>query len=142
VTNTIPEHEAVACLKVLVALMKADGKIAPSERASLEGAIAGFELGGAISVDSLLDAEIDLDAELARITTPDARAQTYRSASFMVNADGRKVPAEVAMLERIAAATDVSSGDRASIDRVFTTQPKSKVGALVDSLGSLFRRRA
>ncbi len=141
-TSTIPEHEALACLKVLVALMKADGKIEPSERASLEGAIAGFELGAMVTVDSLLDAEIDVDAELAHITSPEARAQTYRSASFMVNADGRKVPSEIALLDRIAAATDVSSGDRASIDRVFVAQPKSKVAALVDSLGSLFRRRS
>ncbi len=139
--NDISQDEALACLKVLVAVMKADGKIDPSERTSLAGAIAGFELGDAVTVDALLDADTDVDAELAKITSAAARAQTYRSASFMVNADGRKNPAELALLDRIAVATDVSTADRASIDRVFVAQPKSKVSAFVESLGGLFRKR-
>lgn len=137
----VPQHEALACLKVLVALMKVDGKVDPSERASLAGAIAGFEMGDMVTVESLLDAEIDVDAELAHITSPDGRAQTYRSASFMVNADGRKNPAELALLEKIAAATEVSGGDRASIDGLFASQPKSKVAAIAAAVSNLFRRK-
>lgn len=140
----IPEHEALACLKLLVAIMKVDGKVDAGERASLAGAIAGFELGELVSVDSLLDAEIDVDAELALVTSPEARGQLYRSASFMVNADNRKSPEELALLEKIATATDMSAADRASTDRLFSGQPpaKGKLAALVGSLGSLFRKRA
>jgi uncharacterized membrane protein YebE (DUF533 family) len=138
----VPEHEALACLKVLVAVMRADGKIEPSERASLAGAIAGFEMGDLVTVDSLLDAEIDVDAELAHIASAEGRAQTYRSASFMVSADGRKNAAELALLERIAAATETGSSDRASVDGLFAAQPKSRLGTFADAIGNLFRKKS
>lgn len=138
----VPEHEALACLKVLVAVMRADGQVDATERASLAGAIAGFDMGELVTVDSLLDAEIDVDHELSMITSDDGRAQTYRSASFMVNADGKKNPAEVTLLERIGAALSVSDGDRVSVDGLFAAQPKSRLAALTEAVGNLFRRKA
>lgn len=138
---SIAEQEAVACLRILVALMKADGKVDARERESLQGAVAGFQLGGQVDPDRLLDEDVDVGAELARIVSPDARAQTYRSASFMVHADGKRNPAEVDLLERIASALGTTADERSAVDRLFAAQPRSKSQAFVDALTGLFRSR-
>lgn len=82
----IPESEASACLEILVAMMKADGRVDPAEKKSLAAALEAFEMHGA-SVEKLLEAPVDVDAALARITSAEARDQAYRSAYFMAHAD-------------------------------------------------------
>jgi hypothetical protein len=61
----IAEDEALACLKVLVALAKADGKVKADEKKSLAAAISRLELPLGITVDSLLAETVDVARELA-----------------------------------------------------------------------------
>ena len=136
----ISESEASACLEVLVAIMKADGRIDPGERKSLAAALEAFETSGT-SVDALLDAPVDLDAALAKIRSEEAREQTYRSAWFMAHADGSCGQAEADLLAKVEAALAPSPASKARVSQVFA-KPQGKAAALLEAVGGLFRKRA
>jgi uncharacterized protein (DUF697 family)/tellurite resistance protein len=118
---TIRDIEAVASLKILAAVARADGTIHNDERKSLAAALESLELEKPIPVDELLgsDRAIDVSAEIAKLESPDAREQIYRSAFFMAWADGSCTKEEQALLELIAAETGVTAEQRASLERLF-----------------------
>jgi uncharacterized protein (DUF697 family)/uncharacterized tellurite resistance protein B-like protein len=95
--------EVFSGIKVLVALAQADGKIHDDERVAIENALDGEELPGDMTVASLLAAEIDLAAELAQITSAEARKRTYDSACALVYVDGELSKEEEQMLARVRA---------------------------------------
>jgi uncharacterized protein (DUF697 family)/uncharacterized tellurite resistance protein B-like protein len=139
----IAENEALASLRILVAVARADGTIHNDERRSLAAALESLELPGGMTVERLLQEDTDVDAQLRELTTPDAREQIYRSAYFMAYADGTCTSEEQALLDRIAQATDVSDETRASLDRIFVGRassvgvaPKRRVSKIDDE----FRR--
>ncbi len=137
----IPESEASACLEILVAMMKADGRVDPAEKKSLAAALDAFETT-ATSVERLLEGPVDVDAALAKITSAEAREQTYRSAYFMAHADGRCGQAEADLLAKIEAALDPPPGSKARLSQVFAAKPQGKTATLLDAVGGLFRKRA
>ncbi len=118
---TIRDTEAVASLKILAAVARADGTIHNDERKSLAAALESLELEKPIPVDELLgsDRAIDVSAEIAKLESQDAREQIYRSAFFMAWADGSCTKEEQALLELIAAETGVTPEQRASLERLF-----------------------
>ena len=61
----ISETESAASLKLLVAIAKADGTLAPEERAVFEEAFKGAKLPGGVTAQGLLDGTYDA-AALAR----------------------------------------------------------------------------
>jgi hypothetical protein len=128
-------------MKVLVALAKVDGRVHTDELRSLSAAFSGLEVDpGALG--GLLDENIDVAAALAKIVSPEAREQTYRSAYFLAYADGECSDGERALLDTIAAATMPSVAQRASLDVLFReAAKKSRYETLRDAVGSLFRRR-
>lgn len=136
----IPESEASACLEILVAMMKADGRVDPAEKKSLAAALEAFEMHGA-SVEKLLEAPVDVDAALARITSAEARDQAYRSAYFMAHADGRCGQAEADLLAKIEAALDPPPGSKARLSQTFAAKPQGKAAALLEAVGGLFKKR-
>lgn len=89
------------------------------------------------SVDELLAADIDVDAELAKVTTTEAKEQLYRSAHFMANADGVAAPEEKALLARIDAALGPSDELRARIASL-APPPSSPASAWLSSLRTFF----
>jgi uncharacterized tellurite resistance protein B-like protein len=114
--ETIAEKEALACLRVLVAIARADGTIHQDERKSLSAALESLELPGGVTVDTLLAEKPDLDEQLALVTSTEAREQLYRSAHFMAHADGACTKEEQALIDRIGEATGV---DRSSLAGIF-----------------------
>jgi uncharacterized protein (DUF697 family)/uncharacterized tellurite resistance protein B-like protein len=118
---TIQETEAVASLKILAAVARADGTVHNDERKSLAAALESLELDKPIAVDELLgtDEGIDVSAELARLQSPESREQIYRSAFFMAYADGSCTKEEQAILDLVAAETGVTPEARASLERLF-----------------------
>lgn len=118
---TIQENEAVASLRILAAIARADGSVHNDERKSLAAALESLELDKPIAVDDLLGGAegIDVSAELARLQSPEAREQIYRSAFFMAYADGSCTKEEQAILDLIAAATGVTAEARTSLERLF-----------------------
>src|SRR5688500_9161080 len=116
--ETIAEKEALACLRILVAIARADGTIHNDERKSLSAALESLELPGGMTVEKLLAEKPDVEAELAQVTSDEAREQLYRSAYFMAHADGACTKEEQAILDRIA---EVTGADRSSLAGLFVT---------------------
>ena len=116
--ETIAEKEALSCLRILVAIARADGTIHNDERKSLSAALESLELPGGMTVEKLLAEKPDVEAELANVTSDEAREQLYRSAYFMAHADGACTKEEQAILDRIA---EVTGADRNSLAGLFVT---------------------
>jgi len=134
----ISETEAVASLKILAAIARADGSVHNDERKSLAAALDNLELGEPVKVDELLadGAQIDVAAELGKLTSAEAREQIYRSAFFMAHADGTCTKEEQIILDVIAKEAGVTPEQRASLERIFaparTSLVPSKVEPIVD----------
>ncbi|MDB4938776.1 MAG: GTPase protein [Labilithrix sp.] len=118
---TIRDIEAVASLKILAAVARADGTVHNDERKSLAAALESLDLEKPIPVDELLgtDKGIDVLAELRRLESPESREQIYRSAFFMAYADGACTKEEQALLDLVAAETGVTAEQRAALERLF-----------------------
>lgn len=132
--ETIAEKEALACLRILVAIARADGTVHNDERKSLSAALESLELPGGMTVDSLLAEKPNVEEQLAQVTSPEAREQLYRSAYFMAHADGSCSKEEQALLDRIGEATGV---DRSSLAGLFVGEGGGAVdegarGSLLD----------
>lgn len=118
---TIRENEAVASLKILAAIARADGSVHNDERKSLAAALDNLELSQPVKIDELLaDTTIDVKAELAKLESEAAREQIYRSAFFMAHADGTCTKEEQAILDLVAQETNVAPEARQSLERIFT----------------------
>lgn len=100
------ESQALAGLRVMVAVAKADGHLADQERQQIEEALR--ELAPNLSIDQVLAEDVDLDAEIAKITDPEVRKATYRAAAMLSVVDGESHEAESALLRRIRQAYGLS----------------------------------
>ncbi len=80
------DDQALAGLKVMIAVARADGHLATAERAHLEEALQ--ELAPMADLGKLLEADIDVDGELNKITDAEVRHATYRAALLLSIADG------------------------------------------------------
>lgn len=133
---TIRENEAVASLKILAAIARADGSVHNDERKSLAAAVDNLELTAPVKIDELLaDTSIDVAGELAKLESPEAREQIYRSAFFMAHADGTCTKEEQAILDLVATQTQVTPEARQSLDRIFT--PPSRTSLLPTKLSKV-----
>lgn len=115
----IADNEALACLRILVAIARADGTVHNDERRSLAAALESLQLPGGITVEALLEESIDVDQQLEIVATREAGEQLYRSAYFMAYADGSCTKEEQAILDRIAQVTGVSPEQRVSLEGLF-----------------------
>lgn len=95
----INTKEGTACLRALVAVAKADGKITAEERSALQAALD--MLPASSDLQPFLDEETNLDQVLAEITSPVAREHLWQSAFSMIHADGTASPEEQKLLEKI-----------------------------------------
>lgn len=120
----IAENEALASLRILVAIARADGTIHNDERKSLAAALESLELPGGTTVEKLLSEDVDVAAQLNELKSEEARDQIYRSAYFMAYADGTCTKEEQAILDQIAATTTPSEETRTSLDRIFVGRAK------------------
>lgn len=120
---SISEAEALASLRILVAIANADGLVHSDERRSLAAAIESLELTperlGGKTLDAFLAEDVDLEAQLALLVSPEAREQIYRSAYFMAHADGACTPDETVLLDKIAEVTGTTQEQREALDRIF-----------------------
>lgn len=102
--TNINQAELVACFQLLVQMVKADGRIAPEELASLEEIFGSVGLSEHISLDSLLSTEADTESLLTAISSETARKLVYQSAHTMAYIDGECSPEEAQLLETISQA--------------------------------------
>ena len=116
---TINQNEALACVKLLVCVAKADGELAPEERASLQDSLASAKLPEGVTADSLLAATYDPDALIAEIKTADARDAAYSALFTMAYADRKLHPAEQALLQKVEQAWQVAPEKKGLFGRIF-----------------------
>jgi uncharacterized protein (DUF697 family)/tellurite resistance protein len=133
---SIAENEALASLRILVAIARADGTVHNDERKSLAAALESLELPGGMTVEKLLSEQVDVAGQLRELKSPESREQTYRSAYFMAYADGTCTKEEQALLDQIAEATEPTDETRMALDRMFVGRASggepSRVTAIVD----------
>ncbi|MBX3187089.1 MAG: TerB family tellurite resistance protein [Labilithrix sp.] len=97
------EQEGKAAIRILGAVARADNKIDEREKAALKEAMIDFQaaLPDGTTVESLLAEEVDLDAQLALVTSPVARRAVFESAIAMSLIDGAANAEENAVIARI-----------------------------------------
>ncbi|MCK6480585.1 MAG: TerB family tellurite resistance protein [Planctomycetaceae bacterium] len=130
------EAEALAGLRILVCIAKADGKVTAEERDALRDAFAALTLPAGTTVDSLLAEKIDLDAQVKAIASPEARDAAYNGAYSMAWADGEASAEETALLERVRAGLGIPKERATLVGRVFSeakdTVLPSNIKAIAD----------
>jgi nucleotide-binding universal stress UspA family protein/uncharacterized protein (DUF697 family) len=105
--------EALARLKVLICVAKADGILNESEKVQLRSSARVFARG--MMWDHLLDESIDLSAELGQITTPVEQELTYYTAYRLIAAKAEPHPSEKNIIEQIK---DTFNLDAATIEQL------------------------
>lgn len=138
----ITEHEAIASLRVLVAIAKADGTLHPQERAALESAIFDLTLPAGTTLESLLAEKMDFLALLDRIQSKDAREQLYQSAYALAHADGDYAPAEKRLVEHIAAKYQIGKEQVSFTSRLFAEAKDTVLPSNIQPITDPARRAA
>jgi uncharacterized protein (DUF697 family)/uncharacterized tellurite resistance protein B-like protein len=136
----ITDSEAVAGLRILVAIAQADGKILDEERAALSMALEGVALPRGTTVDSLLAETVDLSKELHAVGDPEARAELYRSAYGMAHADGNCSPEEQELLDRIKKTWRISDGSSTMVARLFAEAKDTVLPSNIEPIQDAARR--
>ena len=93
------DDQALAGLKVMIAVARADGSLADAEKVQLEEALR--ELAPMTDLTKLLAEEVDLEAELKKIVEPEVRHATYRAALLLSVADGEAHAEESKILAKV-----------------------------------------
>lgn len=119
---SLTNEEALASLRILVAIAQADGTVHDDEKRSLLAAISTLSLG--LDIDKVLGEKVDLDAQLEELKSNEAKEQAFRSAYFMAHADGNCSAEEAALLDRIAEKTGTTEHQRAALSRLFVGRAK------------------
>ena len=93
--------EALARLKTLICVAKADGSLDEQEKMQLEILLQEGSLPEEMTLDQLLTEPIDLFEEIAKITSPQEREITYYAAYTIANANAEYHPEEAKALQQI-----------------------------------------
>jgi uncharacterized protein (DUF697 family)/tellurite resistance protein len=112
-------QEALASLRVLVAMAQADGVLHERERVVLETALSDVELPEGLAPRTLLEETPDLAAAIAALARPDARRSAYSAAFALARADGECAPAEAALLDRLRRELSIEDEEQARLERLF-----------------------
>lgn len=112
--------EAIAGIRVLVGVAKADGVVHDGEKQALAAALEGAPLPYGRTLDTLLAEDVDLDAQLETLVTPEAKQHVFESAYAVAYADGTCSPEEQKTLDRIQAALGIGKDHAALLQRAFT----------------------
>ena len=115
----ITEKEAVASLKLLACVAKADGTFAPEERAVFDESLKPVKLPAGTTAASLLDGTWDVAALTAEITSQEARDAAFSSCFAMAYADRVYHPAEQALLDKVEKAWALPKEKKGLLGRIF-----------------------
>lgn len=99
---SVNQQEVLSCFKVLVYMAKADGQVLDEESSSLAQAFGEIKLPEGVTVENLLNEEMNVDELLAQIGSTAAQELVYQSAYTMANIDGNCSVEEQALLNKIA----------------------------------------
>ncbi len=117
----LTEQQALAGLRVLVCVAKADGVLHDEEKKSLVAALEGVKLPGGTTLDGLLEEKNEVDELAKALGDDEARLETLKSAYGMAHADGNCSDDEQALLDKLQKAFSVSDDETAKIKSMFAS---------------------
>lgn len=132
-------NEAKACLRALVAVAKADGRITDDELAALVSTLG--TLPGSSDLAPYLAEKVDFDQLLAEITSPQAREQLWQSAYGMVHADGKATSEEQKLLDRMRTTFKLDDANVSTTQRVFEEAKDTLLPSNIDPINDPARRQ-
>jgi uncharacterized protein (DUF697 family) len=138
--NVFSEVEAMASLRVLVCVARADGDITANDRLAIENALACLQLPASVTPRSLLDEKSDLDVQLRLFTTPEARESVYHSAVGMVHADGPITPAKQNVLDHLRTTLQISDEKASMARRIFDGAKDTVLPSSIQPVSDPIRR--
>jgi uncharacterized protein (DUF697 family) len=111
------ETETLASLRVLVAMARADGVLTPPEESAIEDAIQEASLEG-VTLKSLFGTSFDIDAELDKLASDEAKRATYESAYALAHADEACTAQEEALLQHIESRLGFGPDHRSALKKL------------------------
>jgi uncharacterized protein (DUF697 family) len=114
----IHEKEALAGLKLLVAVAKADGSLTTEERTVLEESLAGAKLEGGITAQNLLDGNYDVETVAKDVTSQEGRDAAFSACFAVAYANRTCLPQEQVVLDRIGKAWAVPEEKKNLLGRI------------------------
>ena len=140
----VKPHEAIAGLKLLVCLAKADGKMHPGEVKILTEAWQKAQqistLPEDVTIENILAEDIQVEDILPQIVTPKIQTVLYKAAYVLAKIDGI-APEEQIILDKIAASFQIedrdSLGNSNSIAELAVQSPHDFIEAIASQLVSV-----
>jgi len=138
----ISEKEAVASLRLLVLVAKADGKLAAEERSALESSLQNITLPKGVTLENLLNEETNLDFQLKQIAGAEAQEACYTSAYAMAYADGECSPQEQKMLDHVKNTYKLSDEKTSILGRLFSEAKDTMLPSNIKLVADPEKRKA
>ncbi len=133
--------QAVACLRLIVAVAKADGEVAAAERQQLAGALDDLPLGG-LSVDALLSETVDVDAQFQLLDTQQAKENAWQAMYAMAWADGECVPVEQVVLDYAQQSLGIPDESATIVHRLYNEARDTLLPSAIHPIADPLRRAA
>ena len=93
--------EALAGIRLMICMAKADGVLRTEERYQLEDALAGVDLPDGLTIGTLLEEQNDPGKLATEITAAEARDSVYASVFAMAYADREMAPSEAKIISML-----------------------------------------
>jgi uncharacterized protein (DUF697 family)/uncharacterized tellurite resistance protein B-like protein len=98
-------REALASIRIVLCVAKADGRFAPEEETAIAQILKTLPEGTFgtenPTIESLLAEDINLELELSHLSNPEVQNRTYEAALLVAQADGNVDETEAVVLEKI-----------------------------------------
>ncbi len=114
----VSDAEALAGLKLLVVLSRADRALSVEEHAVFTEALEGAKLPGEVTAKGLLDGTFDLDELLNDVKSREGRDVAFSACFAMAYSGSTCLPEEQAILDRMALAWSVPKERQGPVGRV------------------------
>lgn len=137
----LSEEQAVACLRLLFAVARADGEVAPAERRQLEAALAALPLR-MLSVDALIAEPVDIEAQFRLLDSQEARESAWQAMYTMAWADGACVPLEQAVLDLAQQRLDIADQQVTLVHRLYNEARDTLLPSAIQPIADPQRRAA
>jgi uncharacterized protein (DUF697 family) len=135
----INEKEGTACLRVLVAVAKADGNVSAEEQGALESAIE--LLPGANDLKGMLGETIDVEKELLAIKSQSAKDYLWESANGMVLADSVASSEEQKLLDTLRTKLGISPEKVSLTKRLFAETKDTLLPSNIQAISDPVKRK-
>ena len=110
-------REALAGIRLMICMAKADGVLRAEERFQLEDALAGVELPDGLTIASLLEESNDAAKLASEIKGAEARDSIYASVFAMAYADREMAPSEAKIITMLRKAWTVHEHEEKDLAR-------------------------